>query len=187
MSSCTWPKIWAFDCCQPSTPAVAYLIPGWDEQSPKMQFHWNFVLWRCVSCDWRTICFSSRTWPHIFIFCSNALLAAVTMFECTRCHGWLVSIQSLLYTKNRSCNAFFSRSTGELETRCLGAWDEDRHWNRHLHCVCRDHHPGVCCLKSLHWGSCVWGIQFSTDNFCLWLHWHVVIYSYMNNVLSCCW
>lgn len=29
MSSCIWPKIWAFDCFLPSTPAVAYLIPGW--------------------------------------------------------------------------------------------------------------------------------------------------------------
>lgn len=30
MSFCIWPKIWVFDCCLPSTPAVAYLIPGWD-------------------------------------------------------------------------------------------------------------------------------------------------------------
>lgn len=56
---------------------------------------------------------------------------------------------------------------GELETWCLGARFKDRHRNGHLYGVCRDHHPGICCLKSLHRWSCVWGINFQSHIGCI--------------------
>ena len=109
------------------------------------------------------------SWRHLFIFCFTVPLAAVTPFERRHFHVWLVFIHCLLQTKCDStktgCVMFFFLA-GELETWCVGSWDEDGHRDRHLYCVCRNHHPWVCCLKSLHWGSCVWGITFTTIIIC---------------------
>lgn len=56
---------------------------------------------------------------------------------------------------------------GELETWCLGARFKDGHGNGHLYGMCRDHHPGICCLKSLHRWSCVWGTNFQSHIGCI--------------------
>ncbi len=126
-----------------------------------------WVYWRMSGVAVWQICILSDL-DCIFSF--SALLAAVTAFERRHFHVRLVFMHSLSQTKcgskNRLYNVFFLFFclTGELKTRCQGSWDKNRHRNRHLYCVCRNHHPGVCCLKSLHWGSCVWGIKCSLEN-----------------------
>lgn len=67
MSSCIWPKIWASDCCLPSTPAVAYLIQGWASKHtgpPEFSHLTSFVSINTVS----TVSKSTFTDWIVFIF-----------------------------------------------------------------------------------------------------------------------
>lgn len=65
--------------------------------------------------------------------------------------------------------------TGKLETWYLGTRDENGHRDGHVHRVRWDHHPGICCLKSLHWRSCIRGTrlyQGATTKYSNCLHFH---------------
>lgn len=146
VSFCIWPKIWASDCCLPSTPAVAYLIQGWARTHT-----------------------SPPKFGHLPSFVSINTVSTVSEYIFNK---WIVFIFTFLWTiivPNAASIMFLLSASdqGELETWCLGARFKDGHGNGHLYGVRRDHHPGICCLKSLHWRSCVWGINFQSHMGCI--------------------